>query len=263
MPKAELLRATDVRDAYRLIGECRDVGSDPALWQMHMVTGLARIFGETASGGEGTLTGAGVVPLAHFDVGFDPRERRTYLEYMEQNGAAIDPFVRALHQRPGRAITGTRSGTIPDDEYFRSPVVDRYLRPSNVHHRLASTHPTTGGAISFLHLHRARPNRDFSGRERARLEFFHAEIGPLIGRALVSAAEPTPDALPPRLRQTLQCLIQGDSEKQVAARLHVQRTTVHEYVMALYRRFGVHSRAQLLAHVVKRMGRPGWHGDPS
>jgi hypothetical protein len=31
MPKAELLRVQDVRDAYRLIGECRDLGSDPAL----------------------------------------------------------------------------------------------------------------------------------------------------------------------------------------------------------------------------------------
>ena len=29
--------------------------------------------------------------------------------------------------------------------------------------------------------------------------------------------------------------------------------TVHQYVTALYRRFGVQTRAQLLAHVLKRI----------
>jgi hypothetical protein len=36
---------------------------------------------------------------------------------------------------------------------------------------------------------------------------------------VVSATEPSPDKLSPRLRQTLACLLEGDSEKQVAARL--------------------------------------------
>jgi DNA-binding NarL/FixJ family response regulator len=90
------------------------------------------------------------------------------------------------------------------------------------------------------------------------LEVFHGEIGPLVGRALVSAAEPTPESLSPRLRQTLACLVEGDTEKQVAARLGVSHATVHEYVTALYRRFGVNSRAQLLAHVLKRVARREW-----
>jgi DNA-binding NarL/FixJ family response regulator len=69
------------------------------------------------------------------------------------------------------------------------------------------------------------------------------------------AAEPTPDDLSPPLRQTLACLVEGDSEKQVAARLRVSHATAHQYVTALYRRFGVKSRGQLLAHVVKRIAR--------
>jgi hypothetical protein len=36
MRKSDLLRVQDVRDAYRLIGECRDLGSDPAPWQLRM-----------------------------------------------------------------------------------------------------------------------------------------------------------------------------------------------------------------------------------
>jgi len=79
--------------------------------------------------------------------------------------------------------------------------------------------------------------------------------------SLVSALEPSPDKLSPRLRQTLACLTEGDSEKQIAARLGLSQTTTHEYVTALYRHFGVRSRAQLLAHVIKRIGRRGWSGD--
>ncbi|HXG04462.1 MAG TPA: helix-turn-helix transcriptional regulator [Candidatus Binatia bacterium] len=60
----------------------------------------------------------------------------------------------------------------------------------------------------------------------------------MVGRPLVSAAEPAPGQLSPRLRQTLACLVEGDTEKQVAARLGVSPTTAHEYVTALYRRFG-------------------------
>jgi DNA-binding NarL/FixJ family response regulator len=50
----------------------------------------------------------------------------------------------------------------------------------------------------------------------------------------------------------------GDSEKQVAARLGLSQATVHQYVTALYRRFGVRSRAQLIVHLTKaKRGRRG------
>src|SRR5262249_30102613 len=95
-------------------------------------------------------------------------------------------------------------------------------------------------------------------REVRVLGFFHEELGRLIGRSLASATEPGPEKLSPRLRQTLACLLEGDSEKQVAARLGLSPATTHQYVTALYRRFGVQSRAQLLAYAMKRMGRGQW-----
>ena len=68
------------------------------------------------------------------------------------------------------------------------------------------------------------------------------------------ASPPTPAAvgLTPRLEQTLHCLLDGDSEKQVAQRLNLSPHTVHVYVKALYRRFGVSSRGELLALHVRR-----------
>ena len=58
--------------------------------------------------------------------------------------------------------------------------------------------------------------------------------------------------LSPRLQQTLAALLSGDSEKQAAVRMGVSPHTVHVYVKALYRRYNVSSRAELLAKWVSR-----------
>lgn len=57
--------------------------------------------------------------------------------------------------------------------------------------------------------------------------------------------------LPPRLQETLRHLLNGDSEKQVAIKMQLSRHTVHVYVKALYKRFDVNSRAELLSRCLK------------
>ena len=57
--------------------------------------------------------------------------------------------------------------------------------------------------------------------------------------------------LPPRLQQTMQSLLAGDSEKQAAAKMGVSPHTVHVYVKTLYRRYNVSSRGELLSKWVK------------
>jgi DNA-binding CsgD family transcriptional regulator len=58
------------------------------------------------------------------------------------------------------------------------------------------------------------------------------------------------------MRQTLQRLLVGDSEKQIARCLGLSRNTIHVYVKALYRGFGVSSRGELLAKFVQH---PAWN----
>jgi len=58
--------------------------------------------------------------------------------------------------------------------------------------------------------------------------------------------------LGPRLTQTLDLLLAGDAEKQIARKLGLSPHTIHDYVKAVYRRFGVSSRAELLARWVKK-----------
>jgi DNA-binding CsgD family transcriptional regulator len=65
------------------------------------------------------------------------------------------------------------------------------------------------------------------------------------------------DAMAPRMRQTLQHLLTGDSEKQIASKLAISQHTVHVYVKRLYRHYGVSSRGELLARFVAGGGGGG------
>jgi DNA-binding NarL/FixJ family response regulator len=53
-----------------------------------------------------------------------------------------------------------------------------------------------------------------------------------------------------RMRQTLERLLAGDQEKEIANRLGVSQNTVHVYVKALYRHYNVSSRGELFAKFV-------------
>ena len=68
------------------------------------------------------------------------------------------------------------------------------------------------------------------------------------------AAEPSLDRRPlaPRVKQTLDLLLAGQSEKQIARALRLSPHTVHDYVKTLYRDFEVTTRAELLALWVRK-----------
>jgi len=259
--KSDLLRVRDVRDAYRLIGECRDLGNDPAPWQHRMFDGLRELMGAPAtSGGEARWRRpqAAIMPTAAFGSGFDARGRTIYSAYMRDLTPARDPVFSALQSLTGRLVTRARRQLVSDATWYRSVAWGDYHRPARIDDRLISVFQVSdNGLSSVITVHRAPSERGSSPRELRLLNFFHGEFGPLVGRSLVSATESSLSKLPPRVRQTLACLIEGDSEKQAAARRGLSPATIHQYVTALYRHFGVRSRAQLLALVFKRLGHDG------
>jgi DNA-binding CsgD family transcriptional regulator len=259
MAKSDVLRVQDVRDAYRLIGECRDLGSDPALWHRRMLEGLCRLIGvPVAAGGEGRWN-ASLEVISAFDVGLDARGHDLYLAYHRELGPGGDPIFGAMRHLRGRHFVRARREVVSDPVWYGSTAWNDYRRPINVDDQLTSVYQVSeSAAVSVIALLRAKNERPFSPREQRLLSFFHTELGPLVGRSLVSETEPRAETLSPRLRQTLACLLEGDSEKQVASRLGVSQATTHEYVTMLYRHFGVRSRAQLMAHALKRMGRADW-----
>jgi DNA-binding CsgD family transcriptional regulator len=255
MSKSGLLRVQDVHAAYRLIGDCRDVGDDPAEWHRLALEGLCRLVGAfAATGGEGTWARPAMPcrPITAYHVGFDRAGRDRFFAYMRENGVSADPIIRQIQNIPG-TITCTRRDVLADREWYRSISFNEYNKVAGCDHQLNSIHQvSSGGAITALFLVRAPGERDFSPRERRLMNFFHVELGRLLGGALVSGLERGWPALSPRLRQTLDCLLEGDSEKAVAARLGLSRATVHQYVTMLYRKFGATCRGQLMAYALKR-----------
>jgi len=58
-----------------------------------------------------------------------------------------------------------------------------------------------------------------------------------------------------RMKDTLQHLLAGDSEKEVAAKLGLSQHTVHIHVKNLYKHLGVCSRAELMAKCLGSNGK--------
>jgi DNA-binding CsgD family transcriptional regulator len=88
---------------------------------------------------------------------------------------------------------------------------------------------------------------DEAGRRRRLV----AELCKLFGAHVSGGVANDAVGLSPRMRQTLELLVAGDSERQVALKLKISQHTVHVYVKQLYKRFGVSSRGELLAKFVR------------
>jgi len=251
-----ILRFQDVRRAFRVIGDCRDVGDDSDQWQELAMQGICRIVGAAAAtGGEGRWQRP-LHPLAavsSYAVGLDPAAKAALFAYMHEFGVNADPIFQGLQRRLERLVTRRRGELVSDREWYASKAFNDYHRRAGIDHQLTSIYQRRrSDAVSCLTLPRALGDRDFSDYECALAAFFHYELGRLIGRALASGLDPHSDSLSPRLRETLTYLLEGDSEKQAALRMGLSCTTVHQYVTMLYRRFDVRSRAELLARVLRR-----------
>lgn len=257
MGQSKRLRLQDVRSVFRLVGECRDLGWSSVLWRRRALEGLCLILGAKSAVGmelvwqRPQLPGQ---PVQIVDIGFTPREQALVMEFL---GTAWPdsacPLSAALVRLSGRLVTRTRTQMVEDRAWYRSHIYEVRKAGGFDHdiHSLCQT--SSNGETNYITLDRTRGERDFSPREQRLLHLFQVEVSRLIGTVLPKASAPDPMRLSPRLRQTLDCLLDGDSEKQAALRLGLSPTTIHEYVTALYRYFQVNSRSELLAFFLKRV----------
>jgi DNA-binding CsgD family transcriptional regulator len=81
-----------------------------------------------------------------------------------------------------------------------------------------------------------------------------AELCKLVGAHVSGGVAGDAVGISPRMRQTLERLVAGDSERQIALKLKISPHTVHVYVKQLYKRFGASSRGELLAKFVRGGG---------
>ena len=263
MARSGHVRAEDVRAILKLVGECRDLGDDAPAWRAHFVAGLARLVGaDLASAGEM----AGCRTASPSDLGVahwmapglaDPAVLAATADELRRDPAWAPVILRYLGLGfEGDAACLTRRDLLTDRDWYDTRDYQLAQRPCGLDHILWCFHPleAAGDESSGLILCRAAGRRDFDARERAIVREAHAALAPLVGRALARYSEPSPRELPPRTRRVLACLLEGDGDKQVAARLGMSPLTVNAHTKAIYRHFRVRGRIELMARWLRR----GW-----
>jgi DNA-binding CsgD family transcriptional regulator len=255
--KSQRLRLSDVREVFHLLGECRELGDDARAWRPHLASGLCRLT-EAQLGicGEARIIeGTGLmVPIDFADHGWpNPIGRGMFLAALKEPELLDSDVMHRFNQLKGRSVTRKRQQVVDDRVYYASAFHNEVNRPAGLDHGLYSR--CTPPGRDWQHqvvLNRAPGDRPFGRRECLLVHLLQGEIVPLFGRALATSEEARLPPLAPRLRQTLDALLEGDSEKQTALRLGLSVHTIHEYVNSLYRLFSVSSRAELLAHFLRR-----------
>jgi DNA-binding CsgD family transcriptional regulator len=250
----------DVRAAFNLLGECRELAYDPGLWLRHALEGLRKLVGaRVVMGGEAHWDRpcGPITPFHHVLVGIPKAVEGNFIGRLREGGLNADVISARLKALPQPEMTRTRQQLVSDQAWYRSVQCEGLHRPAGIDHCIASLFELSRGRALLLGIHRAAKEPDFSTRELNLVHLFQTELGRLIGAVLVSADDAfSPSRLAPRVRETLSCLLEGDGEKQAASRMGLSRETVHQYVKALYRHYQVASRPELLVRV---LGRPWRH----
>jgi DNA-binding CsgD family transcriptional regulator len=254
MGQRSALKLKQVRDAFRLIGEVRELGHDPQLWRPHMVQGLVSLIG--------ARIGSSVelpLPLnwkeasrGHVTVGFcDEAQRQQWLTASTHNDLGYNPLSSPVAMLRHRSYTHSRQQLVDDPTWYGSKWVNHHPRQMGLDDSLLSHQVLPQfNCIHSIWLHREWGDRLFSAVDVRLLHLFHAELARLWRQNAPANGGHGPlevHSLPPRLRQTLDGLLQGKSEKQIASGLGLSRHTVHRYVGLLHRRFDVCSNGELLA----------------
>jgi DNA-binding NarL/FixJ family response regulator len=249
--KSGMVRFHELQGALHLALELRELPRGSELQKRRALEGLLGLVDaqvgvwlnvDSSSAGR-------VILRKDVDIGWcGDAERRAFLAYAaHEQWATIDPSLPAMARAFAPPLaTFTRDQLVTDHVWYSSQHVQQLRRTARVDSFIYTAYAPSEKEMRAFSLHRPWGARPFSERERRLVDLFHREC-----RFLHEPAGDLSPAilrgLPPRLCEMLRGLVRGRSEKQLAADAGLSPHTVHDYVKALYRHFGVQSRSELLA----------------
>lgn len=250
----KLLRWERVRAVMRLLDERRELGGRTEAAREHVMTGLLDLVGGAIGAmvvdrdyRVGATNSVARATLA----GFDDACHQMFQAHRIQ-GAWINPF----HSRQIERVVGAAGGVfvatvddlMPRRTWYEAPWVTDCAHPARLDHFLATTVVIDGRreveGIAFM---RALGDKPFSEEDRDLLELVHLECGRLF--------EANAPRVSPRMHATLEQLMTGAPDKEIAGRLNLSVHTVRQYVKALLRAYGCASRTELMAQMFGQRGR--------
>jgi DNA-binding CsgD family transcriptional regulator len=272
MSKSGYLRSRDVRAIFRLVGECRELGDDRLAWRAHLLAALANLV-DADLGSAGEMRGCRSLRVADLGVTrwmrpglFEPALIDATMDEFRSDPARTPILLEYFRRDPlAEGACLARTDLLDDRAWYASDDYQVTYRPCGTDHILFCfrpiPHPSDDDNAGVI-LARAKGRPGFDARESLIVREAHAAIAPLVGGPLARFADPSPLDLGPRVRQVLACLLEGDGDKQIAARLSMSPYTVNQYTKAIFRHFGCRSRAELLARWLRRHsgGRSPWAG---
>ncbi len=227
------------------------MGADTPARRQHLLAGLTRLIGGDTAGlldfehtPEKGAEGSNLVI-----VGFDQKTgTEAFSIYNSAAGTVRNPALPAVGRlvRRGRAAAATREAMIPDRDWYATEYVNDVRRRWGIDHSLYAVRVEEDGAAVALSFCRAWGRTPFSAEDRTLVELFLDELGDLL-RGPEDAQQRVAERLPPRVREALGHLLQGLSDKEIAAAMGIGRHTVNQYVKATFRALSVSSRAELIA----------------
>jgi DNA-binding CsgD family transcriptional regulator len=249
------IRVDRVRAAVGLIGEVRELGRCTEAGRRHLVEALLKLLGCAIGGavldtsyGPGLKQGIAQATLAGFD-----RQIIDLFNAHHTRGSDFNPFhcaaMRRLRGVTYQVFTSSNRELVGRSEWYGSEWINEYVRPARIDHFVGTMRlvgRTSGIGCGFM---RAAGDRPFSDEDREVLHLVHMGVGRFY-------AEESPRALlPPRMRDTLEVLLSGATDKEIAAQLGISPHTVRLYFSSIHRAYGVTSRGQLIARAAEARAR--------
>ena len=180
--------------------------------------------------------------------GFTEDRFAAYLEAVEHSDMAQlnAPFIEEIYAR-GRQTTRLRQQIDPENIFPSLPVYP-FWKKADIAPLLLSCHPFPDRCLSFIALYRKADDELFSPREARIAHIMLSEVPWLHAQSWPQAKRINGQMLSPRLRTTLNLLLEGLGRKQIAAHIGISENTVAGYVKDIYRIYKVHSQAELLTY---------------
>ncbi|GEN13491.1 regulatory protein, luxR family [Myxococcus fulvus] len=242
---SDLVTWRDARNAFRLLEELGQLSHDTLAWRRHLVTGMSALVGAQV-GMAAETPEAGLLDASRHQGSVDlgwatASDRRAWMQVCERQDAALDPSDARIAQLGVGTFTAPRQELASDRSWYSSTIFNEHYRPARLNHYLLSAlHVPEHRAMHFVFLFRESSRGPFDARERQLIHLLHGELG-LLWRSAQALR------LPRRLQQVLALFQAGHGEKEVAERLGLSPSTVHDYSKALHKRLGARSRTELLA----------------
>jgi DNA-binding CsgD family transcriptional regulator len=246
MYRFDQVREADMAALLRIVGEVTELPQDKVVRQTHVLRRTLELIGgrsatafEMARPNEDGIARPGTI--INIDASCDAERRGSELYLVHD--APADPATFELKRAYGQTFTRVRD--IEDREYYRTTHFNVVRKPFGIDHSLYCRLVLPDGTDFGTGILRCPGDRVFSEREIAMVQMLHMHAPHIYYVRPPAQSELT--RLAPRLQPVMRYLLQGDAEKQVAAKLKLSQHTVHRYTQVIYAELGVHSRAELLA----------------